>query len=351
MNSIDATTAAAATTPAAAAAGATPATPASQPIAPSASHRASAHVSPASIRWIAPRECEITPSWIGGDGEFSEGVGSANTRVLKRHFTDENALYASPVEHIRTLLRAASDAGVAPNVIYAAGDDVIMELLPESWRPAKLDELRESRLLLRTLDLRRRVHDLDIGPRAATCARSVARRSVVDDVATMREACLGAGLQLPRDIDRMLTELSPLLKEASAIAHKPVLCHGDGAASNILINTADAQASPLLTGWSVAGLRDPYEEAGSIISELHPFCVVDDAQVLLRLGLDVDFLYAAQAFAVLDGIFWGLIGLWRSHINANKEIDCTKYGMWRIVKARYQLSTFPELSAWLKERA
>lgn len=309
------------------------------------------NISPATIRWIAPRECEITPSWIGGDGEFTEGVSAESKRVLKRHFTEENAAYASPVENIRTLICAASDAGCAPGVLYAEGDEVIMQLMPASWRPAKLDELRESRLLLRTLDLRRRVHDLDIGPRAATCARSVAHRSLVSDVETMRTLCLRENMALPRDVDRMLSELAPFLEQASALAHKPLLCHGDGAASNILINTDDTDALPLLTGWSVAGLRDPYEEAGSILSELHPFCVVDDSQVLLRLGLDADDLFVAQAFAVLDGIFWGLNGLWRSQINVNKEIDCTKYGMWRIVKARYQLSTFPELSTWLKERA
>lgn len=311
--------------------------------------RAGAQVT--TFRWIAPRECEITPSWIGGDGEFTEGVGTANRRVLRRHFTEENALYASPIEHIRTLMCAAGDAGIAPSVLYAEGDDVVMELLPESWRSAKLDELRESRLLLRTLDVRRRVHELSIGPRAATCARSVVHRNLIDDVETVRAACLQASMTLPRDIDRMLAELSPFVNSAATSASKPVLCHGDGAASNILIDSADPAAAPLLTGWSVAGLRDPYEEAGSVLSELHPFCVVDDEQVLIRLGLETDRLFAAQAFAVLDGIFWGLVGLWRSQVNANKEIDCTKYGMWRIVKARYQLSTFPELNAWLKERA
>lgn len=340
MNSIDATLAAQT--------GIKPSEPA---IAKSASNQTVEATSPAAIRWIAPRECEITPSWIGGDGEFTEGVGAANKRLLKRHFTEENAAYASPVENIRTMMCAASDAHIAPAVLYAEGDDLIMELMPASWRPAKLDELRESRLLLRTLDLRRRVHDLDIGPRTATCARSVVHRRLADDVETMYACCLRANMTLPRDIDRMLAELTPFLNQASALAHKPLLCHGDGAASNILVNTADVDDAPLLTGWSVSGLRDPYEEAGSILSELHPFCVVDDAQVLLRLGLDTDYLFAAQAFAVLDGIFWGLIGLWRSQTNANKEIDCTKYGMWRIVKARYQLSTFPELSTWLKERA
>ena len=52
---------------------------------------------------------------------------------------------------------------------------------------------------------------------------------------------------------------------------------------------------------------------------------------------------------MLDGVLWALIGLWRSHVNADKSIDCTKYGMWRLAKARHQLDTFPELSEWLEE--
>lgn len=82
--------------------------------------------------------------------------------------------------------------------------------------------------------------------------------------------------------------------------------------------------------------------------QTRPFCAADDAQVLRRLGLDSQKLFIAQGFAVLDGVLWALIGLWRSEINSDKSIDCTKYGMWRLVKARYQLDTFPELNEWLE---
>ena len=32
-------------------------------------------------QWTAPRTCDITPSWIGGDGEFTEGVGANGAAV------------------------------------------------------------------------------------------------------------------------------------------------------------------------------------------------------------------------------------------------------------------------------
>ena len=182
-----------------------------------------------------------------------------------------------------------------------------------------------------------------------TCARGVAMRSVVHDVAIMRTRCEEAGMMLPRDVDRILAKLEPFIAAAPTIAREPVLCHGDGAASNVLFDAADPVAMPKLSGWTLCGLRDPYEEAGSVLSELHPFCVVDDAQVLRRLGLDPSRAFAAQGFAVLDGVLWALIGLWRSHVNADKSIDCTKYGMWRLVKARHQLDLFPELNEWLEE--
>ena len=299
-------------------------------------------------QWTVPRACDITPSWIGGDGEFTEGVGANGQRALRRRFTDEITMYASPVESITTVMQAAGEAGIAPRVIESAGDEVVCELLPETWRPAKLDELRDTRLLLHALDARRCVHGLDLGSRALTCARSVAQRSLVRDVFIMRERCLEQGIFLPRNVDGILDELGPFLDAAGSLAHDPVLCHGDGAASNLLIDSTDPDTPPLLTGWTVCGLRDPYEEAGSVLSELHPFCAVDDAQVLRRLGLDTQKLFLAQGFAMLDGVLWALIGLWRSEINSDKSIDCTKYGMWRLVKARYQLDTFPELNEWLE---
>ena len=299
-------------------------------------------------QWVAPITCDITPSWVGGDGEFCEGVGPNGQRVVRRRFTEENAMYASPLESIVTVMRAAGQVGIAPEVVEVSGADVITAQLPETWRGAKLDELRDTRLLLHTLDVRKAVHTIDLGKRALTCARSVAARSVVHDVAVMRARCGEAGMTLPRDVDRILAALEPFIAAAPTIAHEPVLCHGDGAASNVLFNTADPAAMPKLTGWTLCGLRDPYEEAGSVLSELHPFCVVDDAQVLHRLGLDPACAFAAQGFAVLDGVLWALIGLWRSQINADKSIDCTKYGMWRLVKARHQLDLFHELNEWLE---
>ena len=255
-------------------------------------------------QWVAPMTCDITPSWVGGDGEFAEGVGPTGQRVVRRRFTDENAMYASPLESIVTIMRAAGEAGIAPAVVETSGNDVISAQLPETWRGAKLDELRDTRLLLHALDVRRAVHQLDLGKRMLTCARGVAMRSVVHDVAVMRARCGEAGMTLPRDVDRILAKLEPFIAAAPTIAREPVLCHGDGAASNVLFDTADPAVMPKLSGWTLCGLRDPYEEAGSVLSELHPFCVVDDVQVLRRLGLDPSRAFAAQGFAVLDGVLF-----------------------------------------------
>ena len=160
-------------------------------------------------QWVAPITCDITPSWVGGDGEFAEGVGPNGQRVVRRRFTEENAMYASPLESIVTVMRAAGQVGIAPAVVEASGNDIITTQLPETWRSAKLDELRDTRLLLHTLDVRKAVHTIDLGKRALTCARSVAARSVVHDVAVMRARCGEAGMTLPRDIDRILAGAVP----------------------------------------------------------------------------------------------------------------------------------------------
>lgn len=314
-------------------------------------------------QWEAPKGCDITPSWVGGDGEFTEGTGADGTRVLRRRFTDESCAYASPLEDVVAIMSTAGEAGLTPTVMESSGHEVVMKQKPASWRSAKLDDLCNPVIAHAALRTRRAVHGLPLSnaTQAALCTRSL-----IEDVAIMRERCVTAGISLPRDADRLLAELAPFTARADEFHMSAVLCHGDGAASNVLINApagsgcptgaeggapaGTPESAPLLTGWTVSGMRDPLEEAGSVISELFPFCGLTEQQVLRGLGLptDVPAVLSAQAYAVLDGVFWGLIGLWRSTINADKSVDCAKYGLWRLVKARHQLDLFATLTTWLE---
>ncbi len=295
-------------------------------------------------RWGDVRETDITPSWIGGDGIFTEGVDGEGRDVLRRRFPVSELPYASDVDSVTTLMRAAADRGIAPDVIESGPDYVIMRRMPDSWRSAKLDELRNPYLLWAVLEQRRRIHDIPLSQ-----LPGVAHRSMLDQMAQMRDRCIADGVPLPRLVDRVLESLGPFLRRADEFREMAVPCHGDGAASNVLVDTAPdsgSAARPMLTGWTVCGIMDPIEDAGSVLAEVGPFCGVP-ASLISGMGLPSDALPVAQAYGIVNDVYWGIIGLWRSATSQDPTIDFAKYGLWRLQKAANQLVLPIGPASWL----
>ena len=294
--------------------------------------------------WGQTYSTDITPSWIGGDGVFTEGVDAENNPILKRVPVAASNPYASSFATVGVMLRTAAGRGISPPVLHVESEFIVMEKLPSTWRSAKLDELRNPYLLWAVLEQHRKVHDIAVNE-----LPSVERRELIDSVFRMREKCLSLNGSVPRDVDRLLSELEPFLGKVDSFHEPAVPCHGDGAASNVLIDTdatAGNVAAPLLTGWTVSGIMDPLEEAGSILAEVGPFCGVPE-RLISGLGLSVEALPVAQTFSILDDLYWSLIGLWRSATAEDTSVDYAKYGLWRLVKARNQLCLPIGPTSWL----
>ncbi len=294
--------------------------------------------------WGDVKETDITPSWVGGDGIFTEGTSADGAAVLRRVFTKESRPYASPFESIATMMQIAGNAGISPQVISVGEDEIIMRKLPGTWRNAKLDELRDPYVLWAVLEQHRRVHELAIPQ-----GREVMERDLIEDVFGMRDLYRHTGKRMPRDVDRLLKRLDPFIRRVDEFHEPAVPCHGDGAASNVLldpqIRPGDV-AQPLLCGWTVSGVMDPLEEAGSVLSEVGPFCGVP-SMLINGLGLPSSALPVAQVFGILGDLYWALIGLWRSATTDTPQIDFAKYGLWRLVKASNQLLLPTGPAAWL----
>ena len=294
--------------------------------------------------WGQTQETDITPSWIGGDGVFTEGVDTANNPLLRRVPVDASNPYASSFATVGVMLSAAARRGIAPPVLHVESDYIVMEKLPSTWRSAKLDELRDPYLLWAVLEQHRKVHDIPL-----EALPSVEKRELIDSIYRMREKCVSLNGSVPCDVDRLLSEIEPFLGKVDSFHESAVPCHGDGAASNVLIDTDVTPGNvspPLLTGWTVSGIMDPLEEAGSILAEIGPFCGVPE-RLISGLGLSVEALPVAQTFAILDDLYWSLIGLWRSATAEDTSVDYAKYGLWRLIKARNQLCLPFGPAAWL----
>lgn len=294
--------------------------------------------------WGDVKETDITPSWVGGDGIFTEGHDSQGNPVFRRVFTRESRPYASPFEGIAALMRSAGEQGIGPKVLEVERETVVMKRLPDTWHAAKLDQLRNPYILWAVLEQHRRVHHLPLSVR-----EGLMERNLIEDVFGMRDLYRHTGKPLPREVDRILSRLDPFIRRVDRFHESPVPCHGDGAASNILLDSGmrpGEVSMPLLTGWTVSGVMDPLEEAGSILAEVGPFCGTP-ARLINGLELPEETLPVAQTFGILSDLYWALIGLWRSATTDTPEIDFAKYGLWRLVKARNQLFLPIGPASWL----
>lgn len=298
----------------------------------------------AGISWDV-REPEISPSWIGGDGRFYTGVSSTGEALLRRDLTAESAPYATDPQAMLALMRAAGEQGLAPAIVSASGTSVVMERLEAPWATARANDLADPAVLDAALSVRRQVHGL------GGLTDRLPVRTLVEDVYAMRDLCREEGVRAPFYLDGILAGLEPFIARADTLREPAVPCHGDGAASNLLIDKgAGREGGPdvRLTGWTVCGLRDPVEEAGSVLSEAFPFFEAPPARMLEGLGLDAEALLPAECYAVLDGLFWAMVGLHRSATTKTPQVDFAKYGLWRLEKCRFQFFT-TRLQTWLED--
>lgn len=301
------------------------------------------------FQWGGEVPCDITPSWVGGDGAFCPGEDAAGTPALRRTIAPGIDAYASPVSSIAALELLAGRAGIAPRVLAVDLEEgqVATERKDAPWRRAKLDDFMRPGFLEAVLRQRRRCHDL------AGDASVLAERSIVDDVGALFEACVDANVPLPREVGRILARMQPFIRRvrAGAFALPAVPCHGDGAASNVLVRFDAAgrlAEPPLLTGWTVSGLMDPTEDAGSVIAEVGMFAPLSASEIVEALGLPTSCTPVAKAFAVLDDVRWALIGLLRTARATDPSIDYAKYGLWRLTKCEAAFESDEGIGSWLK---
>lgn len=286
-------------------------------------------------------QTEITPSWIGGDGIFVMETGPDGTPILRRTFPSHTDSY-SDVATTCMAVAAAARMGIAPPLVAYDTDERILvtALMDSPWRRARLNDLSDPSMLDLVVEQHRRFHE---------AAVALPRRDVVGEIAALREKCVAAGV-VRRDLDFVLQAMTGFMAWPGRVSREPVPCHGDGAVSNVLVVPGKR---PRLTGWTMAGLRDPLQEAGSLIAELSPFCAsaTHIIEILVDGVTDRETVLTAKAYAVLDDIKWALIGLLCSRISEESSIDYFKYGAWRLTKALTRLSEPHDVSEWLEELA
>ncbi len=233
----------------------------------------------------------------------------------------------------------AGELGVAPRVLArdAATGTVVYEHLPEGSRWCRVDDLAEPTVLDAALAAKRVLHaSPPLGaprdPFAAVEAHLVLARE--------REVALpGDHAWLDHQV-RMI---------AAAIAAAPAdiaPCHGDGAASNVILTPG---GEVLLIDFDAAGDADPCYDVGALLLEA---CETETAIKAtlerMRGGRDRATLARCRLYGIVDDVRWGLWGRLAAALSDRPTVEFFKYGEWRLLRARHNLRD-RRLAAWLRE--
>ena len=289
------------------------------------------------IEWTQTLPTVASPSWAGGDSVFFEGRSPDGVPLLARYMRPSAAIHAD-FSAVFAAMEVAGAAGLAPAVLFhdAIRGVCVQERLGDAWQVATLYRLLDADA--RQASLRVRLQFRELAP-------DLPLVSVFDQVARLLAFAQDHAVEVPP----VAHEVIAAVEEARGYmldGPEAVACHGDGAASNVLLSANGA----MLVGWTQSGRMDPLEEVGSLLTEFAPF-IADAETVFESLWGDRDpaALARARLCGVADDLRWALVGWCTQALHPGSAIEYLKYGNWRLLKARCAVTNGGQFSRWIQE--
>lgn len=261
--------------------------------------------------------------WTAWRVRSADGARSAWLRVMHRDAT----LFADFAVAVEAAARAG-EAGVGPAVLAsdAAAAAVLTADLSETHRTATLDRLAEPAIREAAVLARKAVQ---AGPRLGRT------RSVLDHIEDLVSAAERCGAALPQDWPWMHDNIRAAGAAIRAAGVDTVPAHGDGNASNLMI---DAAGGVMLVDWDMAANMDPFEDLGSLLAEAHAFDPgAAETFEVFHGRFDAALFNRARLYGVADDLRWGLIGGVLAQTSARTHLEFLKYADWRMLRARFAM--------------
>ncbi len=221
-------------------------------------------------------------------------------------------------------MQAAAALGVSPAVRFVLPEQqaVGMDLLPPSWRTARLNDLARPEVLAAVLAAKRVFRD---GPPLRRAWDIFAEVAAVD--ATIRNAGTA-----PPDMPELLAGVRQAHGALLAAGRDLRPCHADGLSSNIMIGPG---GQVMLVDFDCAGMADPHYDVGVVLNEACQFETEMQPGLELAFGRDdARDLNRCRLHAFADDVFWGLWGLAMAATSPRRGLEFLKYGEWRLLRAR-----------------
>lgn len=287
---------------------------------------------------------ETVPGWAGRDlkrhsgpvpvaSPMYQGVDGTVFRA-SNPTTDENLwvrvahadakLFADPAT-IVAAAKSASSLGIAPKLM--AGDPetgaLAMQDLSDTHKMATLDRLAEPTISSAIIKAKRAFYS---GPRLPRSG------NVFENIEALYKAAKQNGVVMPQDEFWMLDNIRTAGAAIRAAGFDTVPAHGDGNASNILI---DDSQNITLVDFDMSANMDPFEDFGSFLVEAYAFDPPAQAAFEEFHGqYDERLFNRTRLYGVADDLRWGLIGATLGKMSARTDLEFLKYAEWRFLRCR-----------------
>jgi thiamine kinase-like enzyme len=266
-----------------------------------------------------------SPMNQGVDADAFRVVDAAGGRSLWVKLPHADAALFSCPRTVMTATKAAAEAGIGPALHHAdpSTGAVVLDDVSATHKVATLNRLAEPAVRDAVLAAKK---TMQAGP-------TLPRRA---DVFAAIEALLArareAGIALPEDISWLLDNARAAAAAIAAAGIDRVLAHGDGNASNVLIDPA---GGVLLVDMDMAGTMDPFQDLGSFLVEAHAFDPeARESFEVFHGRFDERLFNRARLYGVADDLRWGLIGSILAGTSARTALEFLKYADWRYLRAR-----------------
>jgi hypothetical protein len=267
-----------------------------------------------------------SPMYQGVDAQ-SFRVEAGGRTAWARIPQADAALFAEPATLVAAA-RMAAACGAGPAVLAAdeATGAMLLADLSASHRAGTLDRLIDPGIREAALVARKAIHAGPALPRS---------RSVLAHVPDLAAQAARAGVALPQDWAWMADSIAAAGAAIAASGIDTVPAHGDGNASNLMIDRA---GGVLLVDFDMAANMDPYEDLGSFLVEAHAFDPgAAETFEMFHGRFDSRLFNRARLYGVADDVRWGLIGAILAATSPRTDLEFLKYADWRFLRARFAM--------------
>ena len=221
----------------------------------------------------------------------------------------------------------AAELGVSPKPLHcvAAHDAIVFEYLDESWRPARVDDIRRPTTMESTIAAKKRFQSQPLLGHAW---------SVFDGVRDLLSTALDEAIDIASTA-WMIEAVQDIEAAFGAAGFDVAPCHADGIASNIMLGP---NGSLRLIDFDQACDTDPLYDLGVLLNEAYAF----EEEMAPGLeafegGVRPATLARCRLYGAADDLYWALWSSVMAATTSRRGVEFLKYAQWRFLRCRMAL--------------